>query len=171
MHFKDLSLSRKLVLLILSASAFAVILACAGIAFYERAAFRVSTVDELSALATTLGANSAASLAFDDSKTAGEMLGALRAEAHIRSAALYDNQRHLFAEYRRTGDNSAAPLWREKGAAFGSNSITVADGVELDGEKTGTIVLVSDLSEFRNRIRNYIQICALVLWPPCWLRA
>ena len=162
MHFKDLPLSRKLALLVLSASAFSVILACAGIAFYERAAYRVSTVQELSALASTLGANSAASLAFDDSKTAGEMLSGVKTEAHIRSAALYDNRRRLFAVYRRS-TNDVAPPWREKGAALGGSSITVADQVDLDGETTGTIVLVSDLSEYQTRIRNYIEICALVL--------
>jgi signal transduction histidine kinase/CheY-like chemotaxis protein len=164
MHFRDLSLGRKLAALVLSASAFAVILACAGIAFYERAAFRVGTVNELSALAKTLGANSSASLAFDDAKTAGEMLSALRADAHIRSAALYDNQQQLFARYQGPGSgNLAAPVWRNPGTEFAGNSITVSDDVELNGEKTGTIILVSDLSEFRNRIRGYIQICGLVL--------
>ena len=163
MHFKDLPLSRKLALLILSASAFSVILACSGIAFYERAAFRVSTVDELSALATTLGTNSAASLAFDDAKTAGEMLSALKSEGHIRGAALYNNEHHLFTAYLRGGGSAPAPAWREKGAALSSDSITVADDVYLDGEKTGTIVLVSDLSKYQATIRTYIQICAVVL--------
>jgi hypothetical protein len=162
MHFKDLSLSRKLALLVLSTSAFSVVLACAGIAFYEHAAFRVSTVDELSALATTLGANSAASLAFDDSKTATEMLSALRSDTNIRGAALYDTRQHLFAEYRR-GDSNRAPAWREKGTDIGSDSITVADTVALNGDATGSIVVVSDLSEFRARILKYIQICAVVL--------
>src|SRR5579872_1571966 len=110
MHFRDLSLGRKLGILVLCASAFGVMLACTGIALYERAAFRVSTVEELSALAKTLGANSAASLAFDDAKTAGEMLSALRAEARVRSAALYDDRQQLFAAYvRSSGDKAPVP--------------------------------------------------------------
>src|ERR1700678_2151463 len=82
MNFRDLPIRRKLALLILSSSVLAVILACLGFAIYERQKFRANTADELATLADTLGANTAASLAFNDQKTAREMLGALREEHH-----------------------------------------------------------------------------------------
>ena len=103
MNFRDLPIRRKLALLTLTASIFAVMLACLGFAIYERENFRADTVSELTALADTLGANTAASLAFNDQKTAHEMLGALRAEGNILAACLYDNQGRIFAEYRRAG--------------------------------------------------------------------
>ncbi len=76
MKFKDLPIRRKLALLVLTSNVLAVILACVGFAIYERQNFLVDTANELTALADTLGENTAASLAFDDKKTAREMLRA-----------------------------------------------------------------------------------------------
>jgi uncharacterized membrane protein affecting hemolysin expression len=100
MHIRDLSLRANLILLILTASALAVLLASVGFGVYERQSYRDSAVRELTALADTLGANTAASLAFDDQATAKVMLGALATEPHVIDARLYDNEGHIFAEYR-----------------------------------------------------------------------
>ena len=101
-------------------------LACLGFGIYERENFRADTVSELTALADTLGANTAASLAFNDQKTAHEMLGALRAEGNVLAACLYDNQGHIFAEYRRAGLSSAfaMPSPQEDGARFEPGSVS-----------------------------------------------
>src|ERR1700733_1845396 len=101
MTFRDLSIRRKLALLILTASVLAVILACVGFAIYERQRFHTDIADELATLADTLGANTAASLAFNDQKTARGMLEALRTEHHVLGACLYDTHGRIFAEYRR----------------------------------------------------------------------
>src|SRR3984957_3769126 len=106
MKIRDLSIRFKLALLILSASALAVLLASLGFAVYERQSYRASAVRELAALADTLGANTAASLAFDDQRTAREMLSALATEPNVIVACLYDNQGHIFAEYRAPGGRS-----------------------------------------------------------------
>ena len=103
MSFRDLPIRRKLALLILTSSVLAVILACIGFAVYERQNFRANTGNELRALADTLGANTAASLAFNDPKTARAMLGALRADHNVLGACLYDIHGNIFAEYRRAG--------------------------------------------------------------------
>src|SRR5271168_370210 len=101
MSFRDLSIRRKLTLLILSSSVLGLVLACVGLAAYERTSFRASTANELSALADTLGANAAASLVFNDQKTGADMLHALRADRHILGARLYDVNGKVFAEYVR----------------------------------------------------------------------
>jgi two-component system sensor histidine kinase/response regulator len=80
MFFNGASIQRKLALLVLSASLFALVLASVGFGIYERASFRSEVARELSTLANTLGANTAASLAFDDQKTARDVLGALQAD-------------------------------------------------------------------------------------------
>ena len=68
MSFKNLSIRHKVTFLILAASIFAVGLACVGFIVYERARIRSTTVNELTTLADTLGANTAASLAFNSSQ-------------------------------------------------------------------------------------------------------
>src|ERR1700689_516409 len=138
MLFESASIQKKLALLVLSASLFALVLASVGFGIYERASFRADIARELSTLADTLGANTAASLAFDDQKTAREMLAALRAEHHVLGACLYDNQGKIFAEYRRAGLSTGfkMPSWRKDGAQFDHHSITLFRSVSLESDKT-----------------------------------
>jgi len=120
MTFQDLSIRRKLTVLILVSSVLGLLLACVGLAAYERTRFRDSTINEISALADTLGANAAASLVFDDPKAAADLLGALRTEQHILGARLYDANGNVFAEYRRdgAGPEFVMPPWQGDGATF-----------------------------------------------------
>ena len=165
MFFRNLPIRRKLALLVLSAVLLALCLASTGLAIYERASFRANTLNELSTLADTLGANTAASLAFRDDKTAREMLGALRAEDHIMGACLYDEQANIFAEYRRAngGPDLKMPALDQEGAHFTQDSVILFRSVYLNGERTGAIAIISDLREFRAKLREYAQIAMVVL--------
>jgi signal transduction histidine kinase/CheY-like chemotaxis protein/HPt (histidine-containing phosphotransfer) domain-containing protein len=166
MIFRDLPIRRKLALLILTASVLAVILACVGFAIYERQRFHTDIADELATLADTLGANTAASLAFNDQKTAREMLAALRTEHHVLGACLYDTHGRIFAEYRRAdlGTEFKMPSSAPDGAYFGANTITLFRSVYLESDNTGSIAIVSDLSGIRARFWEYSKIALLVLF-------
>ena len=166
MDFKDLPIRRKLALLILTSSVLAVILACMGFAVYERQNFRAETGNELRALADTLGANTAASLVFNDPKTAREMLEALRADHNVLGACLYDIRGNIFAEYRRAGLGAefTMPTLRDDGAYFERNSITLFRSVLMETDKTGSIAIVSDLSGTSARLWEYAKIASLVLF-------
>src|ERR1700722_8307227 len=166
MGFRDFPFRRKLALLILTSSALAVILACLGFAIYERQNFRANTDNELQALADTLGANTAASLAFNDPKTAREMLGALRADHNVLGACLYDIKGNIFAEYRRPrpGPELTMPSLRGDGAYFERNSVTLFRSVLMERDKTGSIAIVSDLSGTSARLWEYSKIPSLVLF-------
>jgi PAS domain S-box-containing protein len=120
---------------------------------------------ELSALADTLGANTAASLAFNDRKSAQEMLSALRAEPHIVAACLYDSHGVVFAEYRRAGIAAefAMPSRRRDGAQFQKDSLTLFRAVSLGGERTGAIAIISDLGALQAKIKEYTGISVVVI--------
>ncbi len=165
MRIRDFSIRFNLALLILSASVLAVLLASLGFAFHERQSYRASAVRELSALADTLGANTAASLAFNDQRTAREMLGALATEPNVLMACLYDNQGRVFEKYRNSSSppTLAIPSLRRDGAYFDDESLTLFRGVLLDGERTGSIVLVFDLRGLRSQLIEYAKIAILVL--------
>jgi signal transduction histidine kinase/DNA-binding response OmpR family regulator len=165
MGLKNLPIQRKLTLLMLAVSVFALLLACGGFALYERASFRRATLEELSALAETLGANTAASLAFNDQKTAKDMLGALKGEHHILAACLYDSHEKIFAEYRRADlpHSFQMPAWHADGSRSDSESLILFRPVLLGDEQTGSIAIVSDLSGFRAKIFEYAKIALLVL--------
>src|SRR5258708_18670201 len=121
--------------------------------------------NELSTLADTLGANAAASLPFHEPKSAQQMLSALRAETHIVTACLSDNERTLFAEYRGPGvpPDSPMPPWQQDGAQFSAESLTLYRSLSAGGQRAGTIVIVSDLGLLHARLREYAEIAAVVL--------
>jgi hypothetical protein len=72
--FRDSSIRGKLSMLIFCTSLLG--LSIAGMAFeiYERASFRAALINELTAHADMLGSNTAASLAFNDRKSAQDLM-------------------------------------------------------------------------------------------------
>src|ERR1700690_695465 len=114
---RNSSIQRKLTFVIVCTSLVGLSLACLSFDLYERKSFRGAMTSELTALADTLGANAAASLAFNDRKSATDVLGALRAEKHIVAACPYDNYGAISAEYRRDGKGTglAMPSRHEDG--------------------------------------------------------
>ena len=165
MRIKDLSIRFNIGVLIVSASALAVLLASLGFAIYEWQGYRESAVRELTALADTLGANTAASLAFNDQRTAKEMLGALATEPNVLLACLYDNHGRVFADYRRPGGAQALilPAQHPDGAYFNGESLALFRGVLLNEERAGSIAIVFDLRGFRFRLLQYGKIAIVVL--------
>ncbi|MGB7848087.1 MAG: response regulator [Candidatus Acidiferrum sp.] len=165
MILSKLSFHHKLTILVVTTSALAVGMACLGLALYERHSFRNARTNELSLLASTLGANTAASLAFNDQKTAADMLAALQTDPDIVGAYLYDNAGNRFAEYRSSQlpqiNSVRAPI--EDGTTFTSESLTVVQRVSLKGERYGSIVLISDLQSLHRKVWQYIKITTVVL--------
>ena len=79
MLLQNTSIRRKLTVVNLATSCLALGFACLGFSLYERASFRAAMSSELSTLADTLGANTAASLTFNEPRSAQKVLSALRA--------------------------------------------------------------------------------------------
>ena len=162
--FRDAAIQRKLMLITVCTSLVGLSLAFLGFELYERASFRSSMSEDLSALADTVGSNTSAALTFHDEKSAQDMLAALHSETHIVAAFLYDASGSLFAEYRRQGASvSALPVAAEDGAQFLEDALVLQKTLFLGGEKTGFIVIVSDLEALRAKIREYTEISIAVM--------
>jgi PAS domain S-box-containing protein len=165
LFFRDASVRRKLSLVIFCTSLLG--LSIAGLAFeiYEKVSFRASMVSKLTADADTLGLGTAASLTFNDRKSAQELLATIRAESNVVMVTLYDQHGDIFAEYRRpgTGAEIKSPAWKREGVSFESDSLTLSRSVSLGGENVGEIVIVSDLSELQAKMKRFREISGLVL--------
>src|SRR5260370_22707572 len=96
--FRNSSIQRKLAGVILGTSCLALALACVGFAFYQRTSVRATMTSELSTLADTLGANTAASLMFNDRKSAHDMLGALGGEKHLVCRLLLEKKKNIVTQ-------------------------------------------------------------------------
>jgi len=165
MVFSNLSFQRKLTLLVVASTFSALAMACLGLALFERNNFRNARMNELSLLANTLGENTAASLNFNDQIGAADMLAALHADPDLMAAYLYDTSGKIFAQYHRANSPAKflAPPPLSDGAQFKRDSLIVSQGVFLRGERSGSIVLVSDLRALNEKIAQYAKISALVL--------
>ena len=163
--FSDAPIHRKLLLVVFSTSILGLAIACLAFEIYERMSYRTSMVKALASDADTLGLGTAASLTFNDRKSAVELLATIRAETNIVIATLYDKQGQVFAEYRRAGLDRGfkSPAWKEDGPAFGTENLTLYHSILQGGEKVGSIVIVSDLSELRAKMASYREISLLVL--------
>jgi signal transduction histidine kinase/CheY-like chemotaxis protein len=163
--FRNSSIQRKLTIVVLFTSLFG--LSITGLAFevYERASFRTSLISDLTAHADTLTLNTAAALAFDDRKSAQDLLESLRVERHIVAACLYDRRGNVFAEYRRDtatpGCEMTAPS--REGAQFGKEFVSFSRTTSLGGENTGAIAIISDFSQLQAKMKRFREVSVLVL--------
>ena len=160
------SIQRKLTFVILTTSLLGLSLACLCSEIYERGSFRSAIASQLTALASTLGANTTASLAFSDKQSAMDILNALSAEPHVVTACLYDKKGQFFAAYQRRGakDRCDELLVRGEEEKFESNSVTVYRPISLGTEAVGWISITSDLGALQAKIRRYTQISVVVIF-------
>ncbi len=165
LSFRDSSIRHKLSMVIFCTSLLGLSIAGLALEVYERASFRTALIDELKAHADMLGLNTAASLAFNDRKSAEDSLRALRVEHHILTACIFDRQGRIFAEYRRddVGAGFRLPAWKGESAQFDQESLTVYRDLKLDGEITGRIAIVSDFSELQAKMKRFREISLFVL--------
>lgn len=145
--FKIPSIKQKLVLINLLTTGFAFLIA--GIVFIigEFISSRGELLDNLNIQAKIIGTNSTASLIFNDQKTAGEILSALRASPGIECAAVYSKNGKVFASYQRDDDNFLFPAPQKAGYYFAGYHLNLFQSVVLDNETIGTLYIRSNLKK------------------------
>src|SRR5258706_3996029 len=113
---RKLSVRRKITYLIMINTFAALCVASIAFAEYGVHRFRQMQMQDLNALATVMGTNSTAALAFKDQGSAEEGLQALAAKPHILAAGIYGPERQALAVYPRDtskGTYSPPPLENE----------------------------------------------------------
>jgi len=99
LSLRNVPIKRKLMLVILLTSGFAILLMGSALITYEIGTFRRTLTNNIEVLAQIIGSNSTAALAFDDRENANEILRGLAAENQITVAAIYDRTGRLFAKF------------------------------------------------------------------------
>ena len=112
-----------------------------------------SLVDASRLKARVLAENASASLMFHDAHSAKELLQSLQQSPDVHGAALYGNDRQLFASFVVAGHDMPAILGSlQEHTAYGFEYLTLVHPVIHDGELIGGLYLMVDL-EFL-----YIQV-------------
>src|SRR6266704_1539844 len=142
----NISIRRKLTLIIMAASTVSLLLISGSFIAYELITFRQSMTRDLSTLAEIIGNQSTAAITYDDKTSATEILGSLTARHRIVAAGIYKGN-ELFAQYavKRSGGTEYVPAHPALvGARFEQDHLILYHPVKLAGESIGTIYLRSN---------------------------
>lgn len=154
----QLTLARKLILTMMTASSASLLVACILFLSYDVITLHHSIADHLDSLANITGANVAAAITYNDPKSADLVLQTLHAEPNIVAARIYDGRGRVFATYRRlpTMPPDQLPnLPPAMGDQSGPDRVTECAAIMFDGEAIGSVYLVSDVQEIQGRMRRF----------------
>lgn len=163
--YNDLPIKLKLRLIVIVTLCSALTLVGAAFVVYDQIEFRDSMRTDLGILAEIIGSNSTAALSFDDQKATAELLAGLRAKPHIVMACIYTGDGSPFAVYLRDAAPAVfeAPDLRPDGVVFKQDRLFLFRGIELDGQRIGTVYLESDLEEIHSQLRRLAVMMLAIL--------
>jgi signal transduction histidine kinase/CheY-like chemotaxis protein len=162
--FSHLPIRLKLIAMILTTCAAAIVLASLGYLVVDYYQTRDELENDLRAQADLILQNSQAALDFDDRDAARETLNTLASKQNIRVACLYQRDAHLFAEYRQLGEAGTCPPGAlPEGTRFGSESVQLAREGGQDGKRFGSVMLRSDLTVLARRGRAQLMVVGALL--------
>ncbi|MGA2593861.1 MAG: response regulator [Bryobacteraceae bacterium] len=162
--FRDVSIKRKLIGIIMLTSTVALLLACSTFLAYELITYRETATRRLSTVAQIIAENSTAALAFDDRRSAGETLAALRADLRMVSACIYTKDGRPFAAFLRGESRRDLPRRPgNEGVEFRNHHMLLFRRITFDGEWIGTLYLNRDLQDIYMRLERYAGIVLAVL--------
>lgn len=162
--FRDIPIQQKLVIVIMLTTTSALLLTGAGAVIADTVIVRRDLQNGLVTLSEIIANNSTAALAFNDPRSAGETLSALRARPHLITACIYRPDGAVFAQYSRPGSVSGCATVREgEEIHFGRGDVTVTHSILLNGRKIGTLALLSDLGEISEHMNLDSAVVLAVL--------
>ncbi len=174
LRVRNWPIQRKLLMIILAAISASLALVLVGIAVYEITTYRTHLMKEVPDVGDFLAANSAPTLAFDDPKTAREILQTVRATPELTVAALYAVNGQVFASYVRATRSFASvpPKPGPAGLRIRGSHIELVRPVKQKGVTLGTLYLRADMASVYSRLRGYagiVLVVALALWGGAFL--
>jgi signal transduction histidine kinase/DNA-binding response OmpR family regulator len=163
--FRDVSIRRKLTLIIMLTTSIALLLACMSFVAYDLYTFRLDTTHYLSTLADITGGNNAAALSFNDVASAIQTLEVLSVDHHIIAVSIYTPDGLEFATYVRDamGGDLASSAPEQEGYQYSGDRLVLSRPIMFDGEKIGSITIQYDLQGMNDRVKRYASIAATVL--------
>jgi len=143
-------------------------LVLAGTVFvlWEYASFRKYMVQYLSTQTAMMADNCRAAITFDDPQDAQETLNTLRQEPSVIHAFIYTESGEIFTSYNRDRTHSdihPAPVLKN-GYRFENGMLAVCKPITVDGNRSGTVCLFSDLKPLKTVFtRNTSMVIAVLL--------
>jgi PAS domain S-box-containing protein len=162
-HFRDIPITRKLLLIAALTNVFALLIAASAYIVFELATSRQEMARMLTVLADEVGMHAAVSLSFLDDISARETLSGLKADPHIMTATLFENDGAVFATYSRDAGVPLIASPPDQEIEFRANSVRLTRPLMLNDKRIGTVCLESDLELLRRRLLRMLVIMAVAI--------
>ncbi|MFN7939031.1 MAG: ATP-binding protein [Bryobacteraceae bacterium] len=159
------SIQTKLSLLFVTTTMLTLVLSGLGGFFYEYKIARAAIVDDLTAVADSIGSNSTAAISFEDRNTAAENLRALAQDRRVLRAMLVDANWRELARYPASAPfalPTALPLGVD--FRFDADSLEIVRQVKLEGQPIGWVYLSVSLQQMKSRLKDYLIMMGFVFW-------
>ncbi|WP_411726741.1 EAL domain-containing protein [Methyloglobulus sp.] len=162
---RDLSINRKLLLILLFSSLVSMLFAGFFLFLLEVEEFQRTTKDDMSALAEVIGNRSSAALMFDDRNLAIENLAVFNNIPAVQVTCLYGDQDRVFVGLANNADASqTCPVSIEgETTRFESKQLVIVKPINLDNDKVGTVYIRANLSHAYWQKIQFIGMLFLVL--------
>jgi len=157
------SISQKLLLLITSITATALLCASIATVYGGRQLLLQRLQEDMEIFAELTAMNSSAAVMFEDEKGAQKMLANLRSDPSIITVALYKVDNQLLAHYIRQGSKIIPPHHLpEPSTIVNENSIRIIKIIKVDNEQVGGIYIESDLSRLDAVTLKLIYVLVII---------
>jgi PAS domain S-box-containing protein len=162
-RFRNVSIRGKVMLVTVTACLIALFSAVAGLYIFQLRHFRGTFARELRALSKVMADNCAVALAFDDAKTAKEVLSPLSVKPEIKNASVLNRDGKTFALFGGENMNAKPDFGvpasiEDRGATW-----TVVEPVIMDGKRIGTFFMDVDFAKPRRELLGLFFNVTLVV--------
>ncbi len=167
LSLKNVTIKRKLKLIILLVCAAAILIAEASSMIMSFFSYQQNLSDDLEGLASVIGQNASVALLFDIPGDVENILNSLENRRSIRTACVYDNTGALFAVYRQPGTSDAVPetlplpeaaVAERRGGVF-----SVSVPIMVMQRRVGAVLLWDDMSTIRASLMRDAFIYAIII--------
>jgi two-component system, sensor histidine kinase len=156
------SLQARMIALAAAGSAVSAVIAAAGFSWLDLNRYQVYTRAEVAAIGNILADQAAPAIALGDRKAAAEILAAVRSDALVRSAVLYDTGGACFASFQRI-PAAGCPVRPPYGMHPQAGELVFSRPVFADGDRLGALALYAGVPSIGYVLRQYLGGAVLIL--------
>ena len=168
-RFRNIPIKKKLVILMISISSLALILAGTSSMVRDYVTAKERLVEKHTLLAKVIAKNISAAVVFKDSNAATDVLSSISGIDTVDSILVEASNGQLIAQFQSVAPAHSHPRSHASGAGADPSKPTIEGGhlhlhqsITVDGETVGTIHLVANLAELYNDLAEDLLIGAFV---------
>lgn len=164
-RFHNLGLRLKIFLLLAVTTLTALVLACAAFVVFDQFSIRKRVQDDLQRDAGYFAEAMTTFLTFDSQEGIDEVISEYRRHPHLVAGVVYNAAGEVFVSFARedVGQSFRPPPMQDAATAFSPKEyISIVTPIGTAGDIEGTVFLLRDLVDVRQRANEFMSIAAVV---------